>query len=191
MVVQVDCGPIGKRSLKIRVSSAGNSDLAAAFSKTGETVKIFQKHHPRIIALVQAIDHAQGAAVLMGQEGILEKTHQICLCPATIERHLIVVELHRVVDGLVVVKDLGQERVQHCNYGIAPIIMSLESEIYEDFVFLFIGSVRIKTLEDVFRSIGGASSPMNVKYVRPITVKPFRVRFVQADPIEPMLRTMQ
>jgi hypothetical protein len=32
---------------------------------------------------------------------------------------------------------------------------------------------------------------MNVKYVRPITVKPFRVRFVQADPIEPMLRTMQ
>jgi hypothetical protein len=177
--------------LKIRVGSAGNSDLAAAFGKTSETGKIFQKHHPRIIALVQAIDHTQGAAMLAGQEGIFEKTHQICLCPATIERHPLVLEPHRVVEVLSVVKDLGQERVQHCHYGIAPIIMSLESEIYKDFVFLFNGTVRIKTLEDVFRSIGGASSPMNVKYVRPITVKPFRVRFVQADPIEPMLRTMQ
>jgi hypothetical protein len=69
--------------------------------------------------------------------------------------------------------------------------VSAEGEVYEDIVIPFRGSIRIKILEDIFRNIGGASGPVNVKYTRPMTVKPFRVRFVQADPLEALLRTIQ
>jgi hypothetical protein len=56
--------------------------------------------------------------------------------------------------------------------------MSAESEVYEDFVFPLSGSVDIKTLEDIFRSVGGVSSPVNMKYIRSITVQPFGISFV-------------
>lgn len=88
------------------------------------------------------------------------------------------------------IKDLGYERVQHCHYRIAPIIMSFECKVHKDFVIPFCSSVYIKAVEDIFRSIGDSSSPVNMKYTRSITTKLVRVRFVQADPTEPMLRTM-
>lgn len=69
--------------------------------------------------------------------------------------------------------------------------MSVEGEVYEDSVVLFRGSVLIKALEDIFRSIEGASSTKNMEYTWSIPVQPCRVTFVERNPMEPMLRIME
>jgi hypothetical protein len=69
--------------------------------------------------------------------------------------------------------------------------MSIEREVDKDLPVLFLDLVRIKTLEDVFRNIGGAGGSTNMKYTRCLTVSPFPVRFMLHDPTELILRPVQ
>lgn len=107
------------------------------------------------------------------------------------ERHPLIWNAYCVVDVIMVDKDLSQERIYHRRYGVAAVIMCVEGEVDKNFVFLILGLVHIKTLENIFRSIGGASRPVNMKYTGSVVVKPFPVALVRADPIELMCRTIQ